>query len=63
MLIECNVQLASNLCTGALGDGEELIEFTRTTPFKPFRDVGHNRNRRLANLVTEAKILCEVTCL
>jgi len=56
MLIECNVQLASNLRTGGLCDREELIEFTRTTSFKPFRDIGHDRDRRLTNLIAEAKI-------
>ena len=42
----CNIQKAVKLSIGA--------------PFKPFGDIGHHRNGRSPNLITEAKILLEI---
>lgn len=59
MLIECNVQLASDFPTGCLCNRKELIELPSAPSLKSFRDIGHDRDSRLTNLIAETKITCK----
>jgi hypothetical protein len=40
--IQCHIELRSDLRGGALGDTEELVEFSRTPPLKSFSDLRHD---------------------
>ena len=57
------IELGFNFSGGAFGNGEKLKEVSRTAPFKPFGNIGHDGNCGAPYLITQTEILGKKTGL
>jgi hypothetical protein len=59
--VESNVEVGPQFSARRLCDGKKVLELRRAASFESLSNIRHDGNRRPANLISKAIVLCEAS--